>query len=200
MFKLLYLGLIFLLSMVVPVSGIIHKSLAIVSTAWSGENLDHKNRAYFTDLKVISHEGEEYRFYSDILKDRIVAINFFYVNCPTAQLSLTTFFKLQKILGERLGKEVWLLTVSVDPKNDTPEAVKEFASMYNPQKGWLFLTGKEKDLEIINQKLGNTGRLPEGHLRLFLLGNLRSGHWMKIPDDAHEFSIEKGLRSLADDQ
>ena len=170
------------------------------SAAKAGENLDKKNRAYFTDLKVITHDGRELRFYSDILRDKIVAVNFFYVNCPTAQMSLTTFFKLQKILGDRLGKDVWLLTISVDPKNDTPEAVKEFARMYNPQKGWLFLTGKENDLETINQKLGNTGRLPEGHIRLFLLGNLRSGHWMKIPDDAHEFSIEKGLRSLADDQ
>ena len=199
MIKIVSMGLIILLTLFSPVSGS-NSDPELSSSAKSGENLDEKNRAYFTDLKVITHDGQELRFYSDILKDRIVAINFFYVNCPTAQMSLTTFFKLQKILGDRLGKEVWLLTISVDPKNDTPKAVKEFARMYSPQKGWLFLTGKENDLETINQKLGNTGRLPEGHIRLFLLGNLRSGHWMKIPDDAHEFSIEKGLRSLADNQ
>ncbi len=168
--------------------------------AKDGSSLDQRNRAYFTDLKVLTHEGDSLRFYSDLLHDKIVAINFFYVNCPTAQGSLTTFFKLQKLLGDRLGKDFRLLTVSVDPRNDTLEAVQEFAGRYNPRRGWLFVTGSEKDMDTINQRLGNTGRLPEGHVRLFLLGNLRTGHWMKIADDAHEFSVEMGLRSLAEDR
>ncbi|NIR14008.1 MAG: SCO family protein, partial [Desulfobacterales bacterium] len=60
------------------------------------------NRRYFTDLKVITHEGEKLRFYTDILKDKMVVIGFFYINCPTAQPPLMTFFRLQKKLGDRL--------------------------------------------------------------------------------------------------
>lgn len=163
----------------------------------SSASLDEKNREYFTDLKVITQEGKELRFYSDILKDKLVVISFFYINCPTAQIALVTFFKLQKMLGDRLGKDVLLLTVSVDPEKDTPPAVRDFAKKYNPREGWLFLTGKEEDMEVINRRLGNTGRLPEGHARVFLLGNLKSGHWMRIAEDAHEFSLDQGLRSLS---
>ena len=51
---------------------------------------DEKQRRFFTDLKVITHEGEELRFYSDLLKDKLVVISFFYTNCPTAQPALIT--------------------------------------------------------------------------------------------------------------
>ena len=102
---------------------------------------DEENRRYFTDLNVITHEGEELRFYSDLLKDKLVVISFFYINCPSAQPNLLTSFKLQKRLKDRLGQDTLLLTISVDPENDTPEAVREYAGKFNPQKGWLFLTG-----------------------------------------------------------
>lgn len=161
-------------------------------------SLDERNRRFFTDLKVITHEGEELRFYSDILKDKIVVISFFYTNCPTGQPPLVTFFKLQKRLGDGLGRDIMLLTISVDPEKDTPEVIKEYAGKFNPQKGWLFLTGKEGNMAVINRKLGNKRfQLPEGHLRLFLIGNLKTGHWMKMPETAHEFAVAQGIRSLA---
>ncbi|UCF95005.1 MAG: SCO family protein [Desulfobacterales bacterium] len=161
---------------------------------------DEKNRRFFTDLKVRTHEGEELRFYSDILKDKLVVISFFYTDCPTAQPALLTFFKLQKRLEERLGRDVLLLTLSVDPENDTPEAVGEYAKKFNPQEGWLFLTGSEKNMEVINRRLGNTLRLPEGHLRLFLLGNLKTGHWMRMLESAPVIALSEGLRKLASEE
>ncbi len=157
---------------------------------------DEENIRYFTDLKVQTHEGEELRFYSDILKDKLVVISFFYTNCPTAQPTLATFFRLQKRLGNRLSRDIVLLTISVDPEKDTPDAIKEYARKFNPQKGWLFLTGKSKNLEVINRRLGNNGRLPEGHQRLFLIGNLRTGHWMKMVETAPEIALAQGLHSL----
>jgi protein SCO1/2 len=163
-------------------------------------SLDEKNRRFFTDLKVITHEGEELRFYSDILKDKRVVISFFYTNCPTAQPPLVTFFRLQKKLGDRLGRDTMLLTISVDPENDTPDVIKEYARKFNPQKGWLFLTGNEKNMNMINRRLGNTFRLPEGHLRQFLLGNLKTGHWMRLVERAPEMALAMGLYSLESDE
>jgi protein SCO1/2 len=157
---------------------------------------DEKNIRYFTDLKVMTHEGEELRFYSDILKDKLVVISFFYTNCPTAQPTLATFFRLQKRLRDRLSKDIVLLTISVDPEKDTPAAVRKYARKFNPQKGWFFLTGKTETMEIINRRLGNTGPLPQGHLRLFLMGNLRTGHWMKLVETAPEIALAQGLHSL----
>ena len=161
---------------------------------------DEKNRQFFTDLKVITQEGEELRFYSDLLKDKLVVISFFYTNCPTAQPVLVTFFKLQKRLEERLGREILLLTLSVDPEKDTPEVVREYARKFNPKKGWLFLTGSESNMEVINRKLGNTLRLPEGHLRLFLLGNMKTGHWMRMVEGAPEIALVNGINSLASEE
>ena len=161
---------------------------------------DEKARSFFTDLTVITHEGEELRFYSDLLKDKLVVISFFYTNCPTAQPALVTSFKLQKRLRNRLGQDILLLTISVDPENDTLEVIREYAKKFNPQKGWLFLTGSEKNMGVINRKLGNTIALPEGHLRLFLLGNLKTGHWMKLLDSAPDIALAMGLASLESDE
>jgi len=161
---------------------------------------DEKNRRYFTDLNVITHEGREQRFYSDLLKDKLVVISFFYTNCPTPQPALITSFKLQKRLRDRVGKDILLLTISVDPENDTLEVLQEYAGKFNPQKGWLFLTGSEKNMGVINRKLGNKLRLPEGHLRQFLLGNLKTGHWMRLVETASDVALSMGLRSLTEDK
>jgi len=157
---------------------------------------DEKQRRFFTDLNVITHEGEELRFYSDLLKDKLVVISFFYTNCPTPQPALVTSFKLQKRLRDRLGRDILILSIGVDPEKDTLEVVREYAKKFNPQKGWLFLTGSEKNMGVINRKLGNTNNLPEGHLRLFLLGNLKTGHWMKMVETAQDIALAMGLDSL----
>lgn len=164
----------------------------------SSSSRDEENRRFFSDLKVITHEGEELRFYSDILKDKLAVISFFYVNCPTAQPALITLFKLQKLLKDRLGKDIVLLTISVDPENDTPEAVQQYAAKFNPKKGWLFITGKPDTMNTINRKLGNTLRLPEGHLRQFLVGNLKTGDWMRLLETAPVIALADGLRSLGE--
>ena len=170
---------------------------AIAATAPETDKLqDEKQRRFFTDLKVITHEGEALRFYSDLLKDKLVVISFFYTNCPTAQPALITSFKLQKRLKERLGRDILLLSISVDPENDTLEVVRDYAKKFNPQKGWLFLTGSENNMDVINRRLGNTNNLPAGHLRLFLLGNLKTGHWMKLVETAADIALAMGLDSL----
>lgn len=157
---------------------------------------DEEGRKYFTDLKLVTHEGQEMRFYSDLLKDRLVVINFFYTNCPTAQMSLVTLFKLQKMLGNQLGEEIHLLTLSVDPQRDTLRAIQEYAARFNPQKGWMFLTGKRENVETINFRLGNRNPAPEAHIQVFLLGNLKKGRWIRLPESASALAVSEGLRTL----
>ena len=126
-----------------------------------------------------------------------MVISFFYTNCPTAQPALLTLFKLQKRLGEQLGRDVMLLSLSVDPGEDTPQVVWDYVKKFNPQEGWLFLTGSERNMDTINRRLGNTLRLPEGHLRQFLLGNLKTGHWMRMLESAPVIALAEGLRKLS---
>jgi protein SCO1/2 len=164
--------------------------------AQNPQALDEKNRQYFSDIKVLTHEGQEVRFYTDLLKDKIVVISFFYTNCPTAQMSLVTLFKLQKMLGDQLGTEIHLLSISVDPERDTQKAVQEYAGKYNPKKGWIFLTGKKENMDAINLRLGNRNLAPESHIQVFLLGNLRTGQWMRLPESAQAAAVAEGLRNL----
>jgi protein SCO1/2 len=162
----------------------------------SGISQEEANLKYFTDLEVISHKGEKLRFYSDLLRDKLVVISFYYVNCPTAPAGMASLFRLQNLLGDRLGRDVFLISISVDPERDTVAAVQEYAAKFNPKEGWVFITGDKENLDVINRKLGNTLRLPEGHLRLFLLGNLKEGNWMKMLETAPASSLLDGLRSL----
>ncbi|WP_368860798.1 SCO family protein [Desulforhabdus sp. TSK] len=121
-------------------------------------------------MEVITQDGERLRFYSDVLKDRVVLINFFYINCPTAPPGMIGLFRAQKPLGDELGKDIFFISISVDPENDTPQAVKEYASKFNPPNGWIFLTGSKNGMDLINRKLGNRLSLPEGHIQNLLNG------------------------------
>lgn len=159
------------------------------------------NRRYFTDLPVVTHEGNEVRFYSDLLKDRTVLIHFFYIRCTTVcPPALSRLTEVQKMLGERLGKDILLLSLNVDPDNDTPEAIRYYAKVFEPQQGWLFVTGEKEDIAAINRKLGNIHPEPESHLTVMLIGNLKTGHWIKMLPSAPASKIAETLLSLADEK
>ena len=84
-----------------------------------------------------------------------VAINLVYTRC-TASCPLETakLTQVQRIFGDRMGKDVFFYSISIDPKNDTPEAMKAYMEKYHIGPGWLFLTGKVEDIKLIAQKLG----------------------------------------------
>jgi protein SCO1 len=163
-------------------------------------SLEESNRNYFTDLPVITHEGKELRFYTDLLKDKVLLVMFFYTTCPTIGPDMMQLFRLQKVLGEQLGADFYILSISVDPETDDLKAIQEFAKKFNPPKGWIFLTGKKENMEVILYKLGNTNPRPEMHINLFLLGNLRTGNWMKMEPRAPAIALAEGLRHLAADE
>jgi protein SCO1/2 len=162
-----------------------------------GLTRDESNRKYFTDLPVVSHEGRQGRFYTDFLKDRVVLVTFFYVNCPTADPEMGKLDKIRKALGEELGDRIYIVALTADPERDSLEAIREHARKYRPGKGWLFLTGSPEAIRTINYKFGNISPYPESHIRLFLLGNLRTGRWMKLNQYAPSASVVEGLLLLA---
>src|SRR5215213_9370248 len=87
---------------------------------------------YFSDVKLVNQDGKEMRLYSDLIKDRTVVIDVMFTRCTGACPVMSgTFAKLQDHLGDRLGKDVYLLSISVDPVNDTPAKLKEYAKRFN---------------------------------------------------------------------
>ena len=173
-------------------------ALTVAKSNQAGAADDQRARAYFTDLPVVSHEGQVLRFYSDVLKDRVVLINFVYTNCKGACPLVTQKLKqVQKSLGERFGSEVFFVSISIDPDRDTPAALREFARQQNAdQPGWFFLTGDKPNVERIVKKLGQYNGEVGAHSTLMIVGNVRTRHWAKIPPTATPAQISLKLETL----
>lgn len=171
-----------------------------VPSARTSSRRDEGNRAYFTDRVLITQHGKEVRFYSDLLRGKTVLIQFLYTRCREAcPLTTKQLADTQAKLEQRLGKDVWFLSLSVDPGTDTPERLNEYGRRFKAGPGWLFLTGKKEDIDAVAQKLGQSSPVIEGHLPIFILGNVGTGHWMKLQPYSAPSLIAKQLLTLADE-
>ena len=131
------------------------------------------------DLVLRDHEGRKVRFYSDLIKDKVVVLSFFYTSCIyTCTTQGKTFSRLQSLLGDRLGKSVFLISVTTDPARDTPARLKAWSKAYNIQPGWTLVTG---DVNQMNQLLLPFTGNPAGagmHLPSTFIGNSKTGTWI----------------------
>ncbi|HYH86449.1 MAG TPA: SCO family protein [Pyrinomonadaceae bacterium] len=110
---------------------------------------------YFPDLVLTTHEGKKVRFYDDLIKDKIVIINFMYAKCEGVCPPVTAnLVKVQKLLGDRLGRDIFINSFTLKPEQDTPEVLNRYAAAYKTKPGWTFVTGKPADMETIRRKLG----------------------------------------------
>ena len=159
-----------------------------------------KARSYFTDLPVIAQDGKERRFYSDVLKDKVVLIYLFFSNCEnTCPVINQTLSNVQDLLGDRLGTDITLISITTDPARDTPSVVKEYSEYFDPRPGWLFLTGERQNIETIVRRLGHTSPDPTSHTTFLMVGNVAKAKWTKLKPTASEAEIAQMLRLLADD-
>ena len=135
---------------------------------------------YFSDVELINQDGQKMRFYSDVLKDKVVVINTFFTSCtgvcPPINRNLE---KVQEVLGDRLGKDAFLISISVDPETDTPSRLKEYSRRFHARPGWIFLTGKKENVDWAVYKLGQYVEAKEGHTNIIIIGNEPKGLWKK---------------------
>lgn len=135
---------------------------------------------YFSDVELINQDGQKMRFYSDVLKDKVVVINTFFTTCtgvcPPINRNLE---KVQEALGDRLGKDAFLISLSVDPETDTPSRLKEYSRRFHARPGWIFLTGKKENVDWALYKLGQYVEAKEGHTNIIIIGNEPKGLWKK---------------------
>lgn len=155
---------------------------------------------YFPDIPLTTHEGKKVRFFTDLIKDKVVAINFIYTNCPDAcGLETARLREVQKILEDRVGKDVFLYSISIDPERDTPAVLRKYAKKFQIGPGWLFLTGKKDDVILLRKKFGlydETKReeLTEHDLSL-MIGNQGTGRWMKASHYENPYVLAEQLGS-----
>jgi len=127
------------------------------ATAAAAASRDRIRERHFPNVQLVTHEGRKVRFYDDLIKDKIVVINFMYAKCEGICPGITTnLVKVQKMLGDRVGKDIFMYSFSLKPEQDTPESLAEYARMHKVGPGWQYLTGAPADLELLRRKLGFT--------------------------------------------
>ncbi|MBI5364578.1 MAG: SCO family protein [Planctomycetes bacterium] len=135
---------------------------------------------WFTDTELVDQDGRKVRFYSDLIRGKTVVIDCFFSECTGVCPVLSRNLRaLMEVADERLGRDVQLVSITVDPKNDTPEKLKEYARTLGAKPGWSFLTGTPADLDKVLGKLGFAVKAREEHSNLILIGNDRTGLWKK---------------------
>jgi cytochrome oxidase Cu insertion factor (SCO1/SenC/PrrC family)/cytochrome c2 len=136
---------------------------------------------YFPNLPVIDQNGRTLHFYDDVIKGKIVVISFIYTSCQDlCPLTTAKMAQIEDKLDGAVGRDLFFVSMSVDPENDTPERMKAFADAFDVGPGWLFLTGKLEDIRAINYKLGDrSDRNLSDHRNEIVLGNDAGGYWQR---------------------
>jgi len=154
-------------------------------------------REYFTDTVLVNQDGDEVRFFSDVLKDQVVVINFIFTECAGACPMITEKLKMtRKALGNEVGSAIRFVSISIDPARDTPAAMRKFQERHDAGGNWVFLTGKPENVDTIVKRLGQWSPDVEAHSTLVLAGNVNERHWMKIIPSAPPPIIAEKLRLL----
>jgi protein SCO1/2 len=158
-------------------------------------------RKYFTDVLLVNQNGKSMRFYSDLLQGKVVVINSFYTKCTDACPVLTQqIAKIQDTLGDHVGKDVHLISISLDPITDTPPRLKTYAERFRAKPGWYFLTGKKANVDLALNKIGHYVDAKETHLNVLIMGNERTGLWKKAFGMAKTDQLVKLVIGLLNDQ
>ena len=135
---------------------------------------------YIPNLPVVDQDGRVYNFYDDLIKGKKVIINFVFTSCSDiCPLTTARMAMLQEKLGDSVGRDVEMYSITVDPEHDGPAEMKRYAEAFHVKPGWRFLTGKPDDIQLIRDRLGERARVKSEHRHEMLLGNDAIGDWSK---------------------
>lgn len=133
------------------------------------------------DAALIDAYGRERRLKSEVMGDRVVVVNFVFTTCTTVcPISSAILAQLQERLGALLGKDVQLVTITVDPQRDTPARLKAYASKVGAGAGWTWLTGRKEVVDGVLRAFGAYTTRPEDHPAMMLVGSARTGRWTRL--------------------
>jgi cytochrome oxidase Cu insertion factor (SCO1/SenC/PrrC family) len=157
------------------------------------------SESYFPNLTLLTQENTPKHFYTDLLKGKVVLINFLFTTCKGVCSPMTSnLAKVQRYLGERVGRDINMISISVDPETDTPEVLKRYAATFKAQPGWYFLTGKKENVDWVLHKLGGYTANKSEHSSVLILGNETTGEWMKMPAMASPAEIAEAAIKLSE--
>jgi len=175
-------------------AGLVTKASDLVQTSPNGTSSSREKlqARYFPNFELTTHEGKKVRFYDDLIKDKIVVINFMYVKCEGICMPVTMNLKrVQKLLGKRVGRDIFMYSITLKPEEDTPRALRHYVSMHRIKPGWTFLTGKPEEIDTLRRKLGFKDakvRLDQdltNHIGMVRYGNELRQWWAMFPGQAN---------------
>lgn len=156
---------------------------------------------YFTDVVLVNQDGEKMRFYSDLLKGKTVVISSFFTTCTSVCPPLNrNLEKLQNALGDRFGRDVFIISISVDPETDTPPRLKAYSNKFHAKPGWLFLTGKKENVDWALYKVGQYVESKDDHVSGIIVGNEATGLWKKALGLGNVDELLEIIQSVLDDK
>jgi protein SCO1/2 len=152
------------------------------------KTLPQDGAEWFTNVEVKTHDGQTVHFYDDLMKGKIVLINFFFTDCDAiCPLMTENLARVQDLLGPRVGKEIFMVSISLQPEHDTPEVLAAYAKTYGAGPGWVFVTGKKDDIELLRHRLGFVDSDPvedadpEQHIGTVRIANEPMHRWAMSP-------------------
>lgn len=149
------------------------------------------------DVSVQDQNGKSLNFYSDLVKGKVVAVNFVFTTCTAICPSLTaTFRRVQQQLAEQ-KVQAHLISVSVDPTVDTPERLQQFAAKFKAEPGWTFVTGNTSDIDSILKEFGVGVANKNDHTPMVLIGNEEAGYWTRAYGLSSPTSLVKLITEAA---
>jgi protein SCO1/2 len=158
---------------------------------------------YFPNVTLRTHENKSVRFYDDLIAGKFVIINFMYTGCGDICTGMTAnLVEVQRLLGERVGRDIFMYSITLQPELDTPEILEGYAETFGVQPGWLFLTGERNDIEAVRRKLGfvDPDTLVDGdlerHIGIIKFGIERLDRWAGCPALTNSEQIVRSILSM----
>lgn len=155
---------------------------------------------YFPNVVFTTHEGKRVRFFDDLIRDKIAVIGLMYAKCQGVCPDITAnLVKVQKLLGDRVGRNIFFYSITVKPEEDSPAALRKYAEKFHVRPGWLFLTGKPDDVELLRRSLGYVDPNPEvdkdktRHSGMLRYGNEPLSLWASCQGSAHASWIAESI-------
>ena len=156
------------------------------------------------NVKLRTQDNKEVRLYEDLLKGKIFSINMFYVACVDGACPFVTanLARVQPLIGARLGRDIFMYSITLEPELDTPKRLKEYMSNYKIHPGWTFLTGAKEDIELLRRGLGFwdpdpvRDKLRTTHAGIAQMGNEPLDRWMACPTLAEPREIRRVMSYL----
>jgi protein SCO1/2 len=181
-------------------------AISATATAWEMEERSARNprQSYFTNTQFVDHNGKTVSFYDDIIRDKVVVLNMMYTVCTSICPGNTAnLLKVQKELGDRVGRDIHMVSLSLMPELDPPGALRDYIRQYGIGPGWTFLTGTRANMEAVRRKIGFYDTDPAAdadifrHTGMVSIGNDKIDRWCMMPALSDASQIARSIKEMA---